>query len=169
MYTMIKEDCSDYKGHEMVFWFIMGIWLWTLFEYLAHRFFFHGEEGWMQLIPFNKYLYMFHFCIHGIHHSFPQDRMRLAFPPTAGHAIGFPIYWLCEKLLPVGIGHLVFLGFMVGYQLYDEIHYWSHHSSCNVPYFRDVKEYHMKHHYKYGKIGFGVSSKFWDIVVGTEI
>jgi sterol desaturase/sphingolipid hydroxylase (fatty acid hydroxylase superfamily) len=27
----------------------------------------------------------------------------------------------------------------------------------------------MQHHFKFGTIGFGVSSKFWDIVFGTEI
>jgi 4-hydroxysphinganine ceramide fatty acyl 2-hydroxylase len=27
----------------------------------------------------------------------------------------------------------------------------------------------MQHHYKNGDIGYGVSSKFWDYVFGTEI
>jgi len=27
----------------------------------------------------------------------------------------------------------------------------------------------MQHHYKFGTIGFGVSSKFWDVVFGSDI
>ena len=36
-------------------------------------------------------------------------------------------------------------------------------------YFRDLKVYHMQHHYKFGSIGYGVSNKLWDIVFDTEI
>ena len=34
---------------------------------------------------------------------------------------------------------------------------------------RDMKLYHMQHHYKFGTIGFGVSSKFWDVIFRTDI
>ena len=34
---------------------------------------------------------------------------------------------------------------------------------------RDMKIYHMKHHYKNGVMGFGVSSRFWDRIFNTEL
>jgi 4-hydroxysphinganine ceramide fatty acyl 2-hydroxylase len=53
--------------------------------------------------------------------------------------------------------------------MYDEIHYWIHHSSPQFSYLKDIKLYHMQHHYKFGTIGFGVSNKLWDYVFRTEI
>jgi len=38
-----------------------------------------------------------------------------------------------------------------------------------MAYFKDMKLYHMQHHYKFGQIAFGVSMKFWDIVFNTAI
>ena len=73
-------------------------------------------------------------------------------------------------MFPEGIGQIVFLGVLFGYQCYDQIHYWTHHSSMEFcEYFRLQKLYHMQHHYKFGTIGFGVSSKFWDVVFKTEL
>jgi len=66
---------------------ITGFVFWTLAEYLMHRYLFHGEDTWMKYIPLNKWVYTGHFCMHGIHHAFPQDATRLVFPP-------FPGYWI---------------------------------------------------------------------------
>ena len=53
-------------------------------------------------------------------------------------------------------------GEVFGYVLYDMIHYYIHHATPKDNYFKDLKRYHMLHHYKQGTIGFGVSSKVWD-------
>ena len=120
-------------------WFFVGFCYWTLMEYVLHRFLFHGEDTWMKYIPFNKYVYTFHFLMHGIHHAFPQDEMRLAYPPVPGHMIFYPLmYTPIVNFLPDGIDQWVFLGCLFGYQCYDQIHYWTHHSSMNFcKYFRD--------------------------------
>jgi len=50
------------------------------------------------------------------------------------------------------------------------IHYFTHHGAmkdCN--HMKEMKRYHMLHHYRNGDIGFGVSSKFWDRIFQTEI
>lgn len=36
-------------------------------------------------------------------------------------------------------------------------------------YYRDLKKYHLAHHYKDFENGFGVTSRFWDRVFGTEL
>jgi 4-hydroxysphinganine ceramide fatty acyl 2-hydroxylase len=62
------------------------------------------------------------------------------------------------------------LGIIINYQFYDLGHYYVHHANPkDGSYFKMMKLYHMQHHYKYGTIGFGVSSKFWDVVFNTEI
>jgi len=58
---------------------------------------------------------------------------------------------------------------ILGYVAYDMIHFFLHHSSPKSGYFKDLKVYHMQHHYKNGLLGFGVSSKFWDYVFLTHI
>lgn len=42
--------------------------------------------------------------------------------------------------------------------------------SYRLPYYyRDLKRYHLAHHYKDFENGFGVTSRFWDRVFGTEL
>ena len=36
-------------------------------------------------------------------------------------------------------------------------------------YYRDLKKYHLAHHYQDSENGFGVTSRFWDRVFGTEL
>lgn len=50
-----------------IFFVLMGIVLWSLSEYLIHRFVFHSEY----YLPANKFFYLLHFLLHGIHHAFP--------------------------------------------------------------------------------------------------
>ena len=35
-------------------------------------------------------------------------------------------------------------------------------------YYRQLKKYHIAHHYTDHESGFGVTSPFWDVVFGTE-
>lgn len=48
--------------------FIFGIFLWSLIEYVLHRFAFHSEDKWL---PKNNVAITVHFLFHGIHHAFP--------------------------------------------------------------------------------------------------
>ena len=36
-------------------------------------------------------------------------------------------------------------------------------------YYRQLKKYHLAHHYADYENGFGVTSRFWDVVFGTEL
>jgi 4-hydroxysphinganine ceramide fatty acyl 2-hydroxylase len=144
--------------------FILGIFIWTLIEYTLHRFLFHGEDYWLKWMPWGKYLYTAHFLFHGIHHAFPQDRFRLVMPPIAAYALAAPIFLTSRRIIPECFLWNIALGFSTGYMVYDLMHYFMHHSNPESGYVRDMKVYHMQHHYKYGTVGFGVSNKFWDVV-----
>lgn len=50
--------------------YLLGIFIWTLCEYILHRFFFHYDEK----LPDNNFVIMIHFLFHGIHHAFPMDK-----------------------------------------------------------------------------------------------
>ena len=37
------------------------------------------------------------------------------------------------------------------------------------PYYQELKKYHLKHHFADYQNGFGVTSRFWDWVFGTQL
>ncbi len=140
---------------------------WTILEYTIHRFVFHGEDKWL---PANNVGYMAHFLLHGIHHAYPQDSMRLVFPVVPGYVIMNMILMPFYKLfLPLWLAPTIVGGTIIGYVLYDLIHYFLHHTNPKSEYWKDLKIYHMQHHYKDGQLGYGVSQKFWDLVFDTEL
>ena len=150
-----------------IFWLFVGVINWSLLEYLIHRFVFHGEDYWLGESRVQFYA---HFLLHGIHHAFPQDAHRLVFPVLPGYIVMNLILAPSFRIfLPVSMADPFIAGSILGYVLYDLIHYFIHHSSPREGYWKDVKIYHMQHHYKDGENGYGVSQKFWDLVFKTEL
>eukprot|EP01017_Pseudomicrothorax_dubius_P051040 TRINITY_DN9755_c0_g1_i2.p1 TRINITY_DN9755_c0_g1~~TRINITY_DN9755_c0_g1_i2.p1 ORF type:complete len:401 (-),score=54.22 TRINITY_DN9755_c0_g1_i2:128-1231(-) len=144
---------------------LVGLFFWTKLEYVKHRYLFHMDEK----IPGSLGIFI-HFILHGIHHFVPLDRDRLVFPPAAAIPFATLYHYFFSLFFPFTIKWLVTAGFLAGYILYDLIHYYLHHG---VPtpdsYFGDLKTYHLKHHYKNPRRGFGVSNKLWDYVYGTVL
>jgi 4-hydroxysphinganine ceramide fatty acyl 2-hydroxylase len=60
----------NYTVAEVMFYYIVGLFAWTLTEYILHRFLFHYDEK----LPDNNWALMLHFLFHGIHHAFPMDK-----------------------------------------------------------------------------------------------
>lgn len=145
--------------------FMLGIFLWSLIEYLIHRFLFH-----MKPPSDSYYLIMLHFVMHGQHHKAPFDGSRLVFPPVpASLVIG--VFYLCLQLiLPEAVGGTVFAGGLLGYVLYDMTHYYLHFGSPHRgSYLYNLKAHHVKHHFAHQKSGFGISTKLWDYCFHTLI
>ncbi|NXM26789.1 FA2H hydroxylase, partial [Oxyruncus cristatus] len=147
------------------FIFLLGMILWSLLEYLIHRFVFH-----MKPPANNYYLITLHFLLHGQHHKSPFDSSRLVFPPVpASLVIGF-FYGVLRLLLPEVLGLSVFVGGLCGYVIYDMMHYYLHYGSPKKgTYLYGLKAYHVKHHFEHQKSGFGISTRFWDYPFRTLI
>ncbi|NXD39144.1 FA2H hydroxylase, partial [Copsychus sechellarum] len=147
------------------FIFLIGMILWSLLEYLIHRFVFH-----MKPPASNYYLITLHFLLHGQHHKSPFDSSRLVFPPVpASLVIGF-FYGVLRLLLPAVLGLSVFVGGLCGYVIYDMMHYYLHYGSPRKgTYLYGLKAYHVKHHFEHQKSGFGISTRFWDYPFRTLI
>ena len=130
--------------------FVIGLFTWTLMEYLMHRFIFHGEEVYLIRLPWTRYTWTGHFLFHGIHHAFPQDRLRLTFPcipaiPVFYFFIAGPYY----VSLPSNIFPPFLCGLILGYVCYDMCHYYVHHGKpVKGSYWDNMKLYHVQHHYK---------------------
>jgi len=150
---------------------LVGIVYWTFGEYTLHRFLFHGEDYWLMYAPKNRLVLTFHFMIHGIHHAFPMDRYRLVFPPAPGYLViylflGLPL----EKIFTVDIYAPLSAGIIIGYVSYDMMHYYIHHADPkDGTFMKEMKSYHMLHHYRNGAVGFGITNKVWDKLFGTEL
>lgn len=144
--------------------FLIGNVIWTLLEYTLHRFLFHVDE-WL---PDRPFFLMLHFLTHGVHHYLPMDRLRLVMPPTLFAILEFPFTRLAYALFPVGIANGIIAGAFTFYILYDLMHYALHHTKL-PEYMREMKKYHLAHHYKNFELGFGVTSKIWDIVFNTVL
>ena len=140
--------------------FISGLFVWTLTEYVLHRFIFH----W---VPPGKWGKRLHFIWHGVHHDYPNDQLRLVLPPGVSVPLSILFYWLFRFLLDTPSVYPFFSGFMLGYLCYDMMHYAMHHLRWSNPMWVKIKNHHMLHHYQEHDKGFGVSNPLWDYVFST--
>jgi len=141
--------------------FVGGVLAWTLLEYLLHRWFFHMDAG----DTFETKLRAF--MVHGIHHEFPNDRMRLVAPLLLSASLGIPI-GIAYYLLAGSYDWLMwYAGSIVGYLAYDWTHYYTHHFAPKTRLGKFLRRYHMEHHYKDSDAHYGISSPLWDVVFGT--
>lgn len=145
--------------------FVLGMLIWTLVEYLIHRFLFH-----MKPPSDSHYLIMLHFVMHGQHHKAPFDGSRLVFPPVPASLVIAFFYVLLRLILPEAVAGIIFAGGLLGYVLYDMTHYYLHFGSPHKgSYLYNMKAHHVKHHFEYQKSGFGISTKLWDYFFHTLI
>lgn len=151
----------DLGALTMIGWFAFGILLWTLTEYVLHRFIFHYE-------PKSKIGQRIHFITHGVHHDYPNDSKRLVMPPSVSLPLAVLFFSLFYFLLGSAWVNPYFAGFLVGYLAYDMTHYAVHHANWKHPLFLKIRKHHMVHHYKDPNNGYGVSSELWDKIFGTE-
>ncbi|CAB4395724.1 Inositolphosphorylceramide-B hydroxylase [Rhizophagus irregularis] len=154
---------SDLGSKPVSILFLIGIVMWTLLEYGIHRFLFHVDA----ILPDHPYALCVHFTLHGIHHYLPMDKLRLVMPPVLGFAIAIPIIQIVYSIFPVSIGHGLIAGAVFGYICYDLTHYHLHHAKPFGKHLREMKTYHLAHHYKNYELGYGITSKIWDTFFGT--
>jgi len=144
--------------------YIAGIIIWTILEYTLHRFLFHVDY----YLPDKNWAMLLHFLLHGIHHYLPMDRLRLVMPPTLFIILETPFTKLAHVVLPKAVANGVIAGAFSMYIVYDCMHYALHHTKL-PQYMREMKAYHLAHHYKNFELGFGVTSKVWDYVFNTVL
>lgn len=109
-------------------------------------------------------------------------------PPTLFVVLAVPFYKLAHTVFYWDwyVATAVFCGGIFGYTLYDCTHYFIHHkkyvstlcsslaltelfSRLPFDYFQQLRSYHIAHHWKDHENGFGVTSRFWDRIFGTEL
>ena len=149
----------QFSNLAVILLFVSGMFFWSLFEYLAHRFIFH----WVSENPRTKRI---SYIMHGNHHEFPRDRQRLFMPPIPSVILSSIVFGI--MFLVLGKNALAFFpGFLLGYLLYASMHYAIHAWHAPFKWLKPLWRQHHLHHYKNEERGFGVSSSIWDKVFGT--
>jgi sterol desaturase/sphingolipid hydroxylase (fatty acid hydroxylase superfamily) len=133
---------------------LCGAMVWTLAEYLLHRFVYHEVAIIRDL--------------HGMHHSHPNDFVG---SPVWVSLAGFAaLLGLLSLLLDFEIACGITSGLMLGYLSYllvhDAVHRWH---LGERSWMRNYRLRHLRHHRHPSPGNFGVTTGFWDHVFGTEI
>lgn len=140
---------------------VFGLFIWTITEYLLHRFVFHWELK-------SEIGARIHFIFHGVHHDYPSDSRRLVMPPSVSIPLATLFYFLFSFLIGNIFVLPFFAGFLTGYLFYDITHYAVHHFNMHSKFWLAIKNHHIKHHYQDPDKGYGVSSPFWDYIFRTH-
>jgi sterol desaturase/sphingolipid hydroxylase (fatty acid hydroxylase superfamily) len=136
-----------------------------LAEYTLHRFVFHfrPRSPWQERVSF---------LFHGVHHAQPMSKTRLVMPPALSIPLACLFYSLFWLIISVFLGAPrwvlpVFSGTVMGYVIYDMIHYSTHHFRVRWRWWVYIRRFHLRHHTQTPSLRFGVTSPLWDIVFGT--
>lgn len=145
-------------GTALVF-FAGGIILFTLVEYLMHRFLYHIPAG-------TEKRRRFQYVIHGVHHDHPRDKARLAMPPLLSIVLAVLFITLFRAVIGPN-GYAFGGGFLFGYSTYLLAHYAIHVYKPPKNMLGIIWKHHNLHHFVGDDGAFGVSTPFWDYVFGT--
>jgi sterol desaturase/sphingolipid hydroxylase (fatty acid hydroxylase superfamily) len=139
-----------------------GLLLWTLIEYVLHRFVFHWtakDEPWRSIAS----------GLHLAHHRNPDDRSLVIAPPVFSILNSMLIFGLLALVtwsLPAAA--VLLAGIQVGYIAYEWVHYGAHQYQPHSKGALFLKHYHLGHHFRHPDAGFGVTTPIWDKIFRTS-
>jgi sterol desaturase/sphingolipid hydroxylase (fatty acid hydroxylase superfamily) len=130
-------------------WFVSGLALWSLFEYVFHRWGFH----------------QFIFArAHHLHHIDPAGYIGVSSLLTStiyvfGISLSLSLSMPAMAILQVGLAN--------GYLAYIFVHHQIHHGRLTGHYLDAARTRHTRHH-RNARGNFGVTVSLWDRILGTR-
>jgi len=82
-----------------------------------------------------------------------MDKRRLVFPPAPASIIAGILWVIYNLMFSRAMTMAIFSGSIFGYVGYDLTHYYLHHGTPWLGYFKALKHHHMKHHFGYPDSG----------------
>lgn len=138
-----------------------GLALWTLIEYLMHRFLFHFP-------PASPKLRHIQANLHLKHHDRPDDPAQIVAQPAFSMPIALAIWGTLRLAFGAwGPACLVMAGVIGGYLLYEWVHFAVHMTGDGGPLVRRWRRWHFYHHFRNPARCFGVTTPLWDFLLGT--
>lgn len=130
---------------------IAGLFIWTLVEYIMHKYAYHVIKG-----PAEKG--------HLMHHDRPYDLMGVPWYITLVAYLG-AFYGLSYVFSPAHLA--VYMAFIwLGYIAYCIVHHAIHHWKFENKLFKKLKKHHYIHHARDTK-NIGIVTTFWDHIFRT--
>jgi sterol desaturase/sphingolipid hydroxylase (fatty acid hydroxylase superfamily) len=147
--------------------YLFGAPLWSMFEYLSHRYVLHGRFKPGKSLH-RRLMVKYLNPLHWEHHERPFDGEHISgelqdllpvFAVLGPLSFIFPIY-----TAPMLLASLV-QSFVIGEWVHHSIHFYNFRN----PYFRYIRKHHIYHHTSNGmNFGYGFTSAFWDTVFKTR-
>ncbi len=135
-----------------------GLFLWTLIEYLMHRWIFHGS-----VLPVKT-----RDGLHLAHHVAPTAPEKIVAKPWFSLSIATGIWAILFAVLrSAPLASLTMTGVILGYLSYEFVHYGVHTRPGEVGGLRWWRRNHFYHHFQEPARAFGVTSPIWDFVFRT--
>ena len=135
--------------------FVTGVGLWTLVEYLLHRYVLHH-------MPYIKQM---HYAHHDEQDALVGTPIWISLCSFAVLLI-LPLWLVTDPTIAAGVT----AGMMLGYFCFEGVHHVLHHWRIRPgTYAYRLKRRHMLHHHFDDAGNFGVTNGFWDTVFRTDI
>ena len=158
---------AEGQGHlNDLMWLVpIGILIWTLLEYVLHRYVFHAQ------VPLrNPQLREIVNASHLSHHAAPRDAAKVLVQPLFAFAISLILYGVFIGVLRNAFSAAgVIAGVWAGFLYYEAVHYRVHFSLSPSGLIAQQRRTHFYHHFTNNKRCFGVTSPLWDFVFGTTL
>ncbi|MGB9382755.1 sterol desaturase family protein [Candidatus Binatus sp.] len=130
--------------------FIAGVFAWTIVEYVIHGVLGHAHRTFVT-------------GLHEVHHRDPRAVFALgAWIPTAVVLIG-ALAWF--GWAP---GVIFYGGIVCGFTIYEYLHYRIHFARPSCAAEERLRARHLAHHTREPDAIFGVTTRLWDVMFGTE-
>ncbi len=142
----------DIHPIEVFLTILLGLFIFSCFEYSIHRWLFHGS---VQIIVQG----------HRAHHKNPQGYDALPFFLPSLVILG--LTGIFVLLLPTSYAFLLSGVMAFSYVIYGLSHFSIHHTHFRHPLARRWAANHLIHHH-HPESNFGVTTPLWDILLGTR-
>jgi sterol desaturase/sphingolipid hydroxylase (fatty acid hydroxylase superfamily) len=140
---------------------VLGGLAWTLIEYLLHRFILHTRPQAPALLGLGEVLHLGH-------HRNPRDEAKITVPVLGSLPIAGGLLGLFRLMAGSWQGALLLMaGTIAGYLYYETVHFCVHCGTGQSRWLRQRRAYHLLHHFKDQTGCFGVTTRLWDLVLGT--
>ena len=130
--------------------FAAGVFVWTLLEYVIHGVLGHAHRTFVS-------------GLHEVHHRDPRAVFALGSWIPVAAVIGSASW-----ILGAAPGVIFLGGVAAGFAGYEFVHYRIHFSTPSCALEERLRARHLAHHFKEPDAIFGVTSRLWDVVFGTE-
>jgi 4-hydroxysphinganine ceramide fatty acyl 2-hydroxylase len=139
----------------------VGLLVWTLIEYLLHRFLLHCRPQAPALLAIVEKLHLGH-------HRDPQDEAKITVPVFASLPIAGGLLALFRLISGSWeMAALLLVGSIAGYLYYETVHFWIHCGARRGRWLGSQRANHMFHHFRDQHRCFGVTTPLWDRLLGT--